>query len=106
MADVVVSDAVPDFVGEKFVDHMKACYLNKRVFDFCGSILKPGGSLIMKIIQGPGTDKLQSICTMQFKNVVRVKPAASRQQSSETYLLCTNYGQSKDAGAQAMLKRN
>jgi len=50
LADIVVSDAVPDFVGEKFIDHMKACYLNKRVFDFCSNILKPGGTLIMKII--------------------------------------------------------
>ena len=49
-ADLVVSDAVPDFVGEKFIDHMKACYLNRRVFEFCSNILKPGGTLIMKII--------------------------------------------------------
>ena len=49
-ADVVCSDAVPDFVGDKFIDHMAAVELNNRVVEFCSSVLNPGGTLIMKII--------------------------------------------------------
>ena len=30
-ADLVCSDAVPDFVGDRFLDHMKAVYLNKMI---------------------------------------------------------------------------
>lgn len=34
-ADVVCSDAVPDFMGDRFVDHMRASQLNKEIVDFC-----------------------------------------------------------------------
>lgn len=49
-ADVVCSDAVPDFVGERFVDHMRATELNNLVVGFCEKNLKKGGALLMKII--------------------------------------------------------
>ena len=49
-ADLVCSDAVPDFVGDRFLDHMKAVYLNKMIIQFCEKTLKPGGNLLMKII--------------------------------------------------------
>jgi len=47
---LVCSDAVPDFVGERFVDHMKAVYLNVQVLTFCDKNLKKGGTLLMKIM--------------------------------------------------------
>ena len=34
-ADLIISDAVPDFIGDKFIDHMKSCYLNKEIVLFC-----------------------------------------------------------------------
>ncbi len=49
-ADVICSDAVPDFVGERFIDHMQASYLNKTILKFCISSLREGGTLLMKII--------------------------------------------------------
>ena len=49
-ADLVCSDAVPDFIGDRFLDHMKAVYLNKMIIQFCEKTLKPGGNLLMKII--------------------------------------------------------
>ena len=49
-ADLVCSDAVPDFIGDRFVDHMNAVYLNNRIIQFCEKILKPSGTLLMKII--------------------------------------------------------
>ena len=49
-ADVVCSDAVPDFMGERFVDHMRSYHLNKIIIEFCMLTLKPGGTLLMKII--------------------------------------------------------
>lgn len=58
LADFVCSDAVPDFVGTRFVDHMKAVYLNNLIVDFCDKTLKPGGNLLMKIIMGPAEERL------------------------------------------------
>ena len=55
---MVCSDAVPDFVGERFVDHMRTIDLNNCVLDFCHINLKRGGTLLMKIIQGPGEEKM------------------------------------------------
>lgn len=77
-ADLVCSDAVPDFVGTRFVDHMKAVHLNQLMVDFCDKTLKPGGNLLMKIIMGPAEDRLQKEILMQFESVLRVKPSASR----------------------------
>ncbi len=49
-ADVICSDAVPDFVGERFVDHVRAVDLNYKVIQFCQKNLRKGGTLLMKII--------------------------------------------------------
>ena len=57
-ADLVLSDAVPDFIGERFADHMRSVELNIAVIDFCDSILMDGGMMLMKIIQGPSEPDL------------------------------------------------
>ena len=49
-ADVICSDAVPDFIGQRFVDHMRSVHLNKEIVNFCYATLRPGGNLLMKII--------------------------------------------------------
>jgi len=36
-ADIVCSDAVPDFIGDRFIDHMNAVYLNKEILKLCGT---------------------------------------------------------------------
>lgn len=49
-ADLVCSDAVPDFMGDRFIDHMRATQLNRDIVEFCRIALKPGGTLLMKIL--------------------------------------------------------
>lgn len=49
-ADLVCSDAVPDFIGDRFIDHMQAVDLNKQIINFCEKNLRIGGTLLMKII--------------------------------------------------------
>lgn len=68
-ADLVCSDAVPDFIGDRFVDHVRSSVLNKEIVTFCSVALRPGGTLLMKIIQGPGEKELTELCTMWFKHV-------------------------------------
>jgi 23S rRNA (uridine2552-2'-O)-methyltransferase len=92
----VVSDAVPDFIGDRFVDHIRAATLNKEIIDFCYMVLKPGGNLLMKIIQGPADKELTEYTQMWFKSVQKVKPSASRNDSSETYVLCQGFDQSEE----------
>ena len=93
---MVCSDAVPDFVGDRFIDHMQAVNLNKMIVEFCKSVLRPGGSLLMKIIQGPSEQNLHDSTLQHFRKTLRVKPSASRQQSSEIYYLCLDYDNSLD----------
>mmetsp|Transcript_17813 Transcript_17813/g.27566 ORF Transcript_17813/g.27566 Transcript_17813/m.27566 type:complete len:125 (-) Transcript_17813:1047-1421(-) len=90
-ADLVCSDAVPEFIGERFVDHIRAIHLNNVVIKFCDSTLRPGGDLLMKIIKGPAEKELMEGLDMRFKHLQQVKPAASRSQSSETYMLCRGF---------------
>ena len=44
------SDAVPDFMGDRFIDHMNAINLNALIVSLCNKNLKEGGTLLMKII--------------------------------------------------------
>ena len=55
---MITSDAVPDFIGDKFIDHLEANSLNMEVIRFCQIGLKVGGNAVMKIIQGPETDEI------------------------------------------------
>ena len=100
-ADIVCSDAVPDFVGERFIDHVRSVQLNQLVVAFCEKNLKVGGSLLMKIIQGPGEQRLyvsidwnkglKDEIKLLFEKLQRVKPSASRQESKEIYFLAQGY---------------
>jgi 23S rRNA (uridine2552-2'-O)-methyltransferase len=74
----VCSDAAPDFVGERFVDHMRAVDLNYLVLGFCEKNLRKGGSLLMKIMQGPAEQTLYDSAKLKFEKLQRVKPSASR----------------------------
>lgn len=95
-ADLVCSDAAPEFVGERFVDHMRAIDLNYMVMGFCKKNLRKGGSLLMKIIQGPAEQTLFDDAKIKFDKIQRVKPNASRQESKEIYFLGQGYEESKD----------
>jgi len=75
---------------------MKSVHLNELIVDFCGKALRPGGNLLMKIIQGPAEERLRKGILLGFEDIVRVKPSASRQESKEIYFLCQNYGGTKD----------
>ena len=86
-------------MGDRFVDHMRATQLNKVIVEFCWKTLRPGGSLLMKILQGPGERDLSEFVSLNFKKMQKVKPAASRNASAETYYFCEGYDQSMDPRA-------
>ena len=98
-ADLVCCDAVPDFIGDRFTDHMNSVYLNHDVIESCHKLLRDGGAMLMKIMEGPYTEDTYKACLDEFQKVQRVKPNASRNESKEIYFLCTNYGNSENITA-------
>jgi 23S rRNA (uridine2552-2'-O)-methyltransferase len=89
--DVLLSDMAPNMSGNVAVDIPKAMYLTELAFDFGRKMLKPGGTLLMKVFHGEGFDALVKEVRLQFDRVMIRKPLASRSRSRETYLLAKGY---------------
>lgn len=89
--DLLLSDMAPNMSGTPAVDIPRAMYLAELAFDFADKMLKPGGTLFMKIFNGSGVDELIKLTRQKFGKVVIRKPAASRSRSRETYLLAKDY---------------
>ena len=92
--DLVLSDMAPNMSGVEAADQARAMYLVELARDFADAHLKPGGDLLLKMFQGVGSDAfLRDLRTRYGKVHVR-KPKASRNRSSEVYLLATGKRQS------------
>lgn len=89
--DIVLSDMAPNMSGTPAVDIPRAMYLAELVFDFAQHVLKPKGSLLMKLFHGAGFESLLKLVRERFDRVVIRKPGASRSRSRETYLLARGY---------------
>jgi 23S rRNA (uridine2552-2'-O)-methyltransferase len=89
--DIVLSDMAPNMSGNKEVDIPQAMYLAELAFDFATAMLKPGGTLLMKMFHGEGFDKIVKEARSRYQRVVMRKPRASRARSRETYLLAKGY---------------
>ncbi|KTD07492.1 23S rRNA (uridine(2552)-2'-O)-methyltransferase RlmE [Legionella jamestowniensis] len=89
--DLLLSDMAPNMSGSAAIDIPRAMYLAELAFDFGARMLKPGGTLLLKVFHGAGFDELVKQARTQFDKVVIRKPAASRSRSRETYLLAKGY---------------
>ena len=89
--DLVLSDMAPNMSGNTEIDMPRAMYLAEIGADFAYQMLKPGGTLVMKMFHGPGFDVLVKEIRSRFKQVSIRKPKASRSRSRETYLLAKGY---------------
>lgn len=89
--DLVLSDMAPNMSGNSGVDMPRAMYLAELAVDFAYQMLKPGGTLVMKLFHGVGFDELVKDIRSRFKQVSIRKPKASRSRSRETYLLAKSY---------------
>ena len=85
--DLVMSDMAPNMSGVDVVDQARAADLEALALDFSRSVLRPGGALVMKLFQGAGFQELLADARRQFGQVRIRKPKASRQRSSEAYLV-------------------
>lgn len=104
-ADGVMSDMAANTTGHKKTDHLKIIALAEAALDFAHDVLAPGGFFLAKLFQGGDSAQLLTGLKRDFTTVRNVKPAASRSDSSELYVLATGYrraargAESTDAGA-------
>ncbi len=85
--DLVVSDMAPNISGVGLVDQARSIHLAELALEFARERLKPGGDLLVKVFQGAGLDEFRKELTAAFGSVAVRKPKASRDRSSEFYLL-------------------
>ena len=87
----IISDISPDITGNWDIDQAVAMTLVADVLDFSLDLLCKGGSFITKLFQGVGVEELIVAVKPYFSDVRRFSPTASRNSSSEVYLVCRNY---------------
>jgi len=85
--DVVVSDMAPNLSGIETSDAARVGHLVELALEFSQSHLKPGGALVAKVFHGSGYSQLVERFKAQFRVVKPIKPKASRDRSSETFLI-------------------
>ena len=90
-ADGVMSDMAANTTGHKKTDHLKIIGLAEAALEFAREVLAPGGFFICKLFQGGETGALLGELKRDFTLVRNLKPAASRSDSSEMYVLATGY---------------
>ena len=86
-ADVVVSDMAPNLSGIASADAARITLLVELAVDFAKTHMKPEGALVVKLFHGGSYDPLVRLFKDTFKVVKPVKPKASRDKSSETFLV-------------------
>jgi 23S rRNA (uridine2552-2'-O)-methyltransferase len=90
-ADVVLSDMAANATGHARTDHLKIMALVEAAAEFAREMLAPDGVFLAKVLQGGTEAALLAALRREFKNVRHVKPAASRADSAELYLLATGF---------------
>jgi 23S rRNA (uridine2552-2'-O)-methyltransferase len=86
-ADVVVSDMAPNLSGIPSSDAARIAHLVELAVEFARKHMKPEGALVCKVFHGSGYSQLVKLFKEQFRIVKPLKPKASRDKSSETFLV-------------------
>ncbi|HEY6995872.1 MAG TPA: RlmE family RNA methyltransferase [Xanthobacteraceae bacterium] len=90
-ADVVLSDMAANATGHRKTDHLKIMALAEAAAEFAREVLAPDGAFLCKVLQGGTEVTLLAALKRDFAAVKHVKPAASRSDSAELYLLATGF---------------
>ncbi|MBN2322268.1 MAG: SAM-dependent methyltransferase [Spirochaetes bacterium] len=85
--DLILSDACPSTSGNRFSDGQASLEIVRRVFSLAPSILKPGGSVVAKVLTGEDTAEFVRKIRPGFESVRQSKPKASRKESREMYII-------------------
>jgi 23S rRNA (uridine2552-2'-O)-methyltransferase len=95
-ADIVMSDMAANTTGHKKTDHLRIMALAEAAIHFAREVLAPGGAFVAKVFQGGTEGQLLADLKRDFATVRHVKPAASRADSAELYVLATGFRGSAD----------
>ena len=90
-ADIVMSDMAANTTGHRKTDQLRIVGLVETAAAFACDVLKPGGAFLAKTFQSGADAELLAQLKRDFATVRHVKPAASRQDSSERYVLATGF---------------
>jgi 23S rRNA (uridine2552-2'-O)-methyltransferase len=86
-ADLVLSDAAPNLTGAYDTDHARSVHLAGIALDVARDVLRPGGDLAVKVFEGRDLDDFRARMEAAFQYVATSSPDASRDASSEVYLV-------------------
>ncbi len=90
-ADVVLSDMAANTVGHKQTDHLRTMGLCEVALQFAETVLKIDGIFVAKVFAGGADPELLKRMKQLFKTVKHAKPAASRKESSEWYVVAKGF---------------
>src|SRR6266567_308819 len=90
-ADLVLSDMAAPATGHAATDHLRIVALAEEAYAFAVTILKPGGAFVAKVFQGGSEGALLAALKRDFSELRHAKPAASRAESAETYVVAKGF---------------
>ena len=90
-ADLVLSDMAPNTTGHVATDHLRIVALAELALDFALRTLEPNGAFVTKLFQGGAQGQMMTTLKQNFRLVRHAKPAASRKDSRELYLVATGF---------------
>jgi 23S rRNA (uridine2552-2'-O)-methyltransferase len=91
LADVVLSDAAPKLTGVRPTDRAREEELLLAIETLLPAVLRPGGTLLLKILDGPEAQAAVERIRTRFATARTLKPRASRRGTSERYLLARRF---------------
>jgi 23S rRNA (uridine2552-2'-O)-methyltransferase len=89
--DVVVSDMAPNVSGEYELDHARSVHLARQAFETATDVLASGGAFVVKVFDGPDFQDFRRDVEREFEYVRTTSPDASRESSSELYLVAKGF---------------
>src|SRR4051795_4471063 len=90
-ADVVLSDMAANTTGHRKTDQLRIVGLVESAAAFAAEVLNPGGTFLAKVFQSGADAELVAQLKRDYASVRHVKPASSRQDSSERYVLAMGF---------------
>ncbi len=89
--NVVLSDLAPNVSGVWDIDHARQISLSTIALGFARQVLRGGGCAVFKVFEGEMLNEFREELKESFARVLLSKPSASRQQSSELYIVCLDF---------------
>lgn len=89
--DAVLSDMANPATGHRATDHLRTMALAEAALDFAIQVLKPNGIFLSKVLRGGTEGELLALMKKHFKTVQHVKPASSRKDSRELFVLARGF---------------